>query len=444
MRTGRPAALARSGIDGAARHHEGQCAEYRHDHAKTETRHALQFGTTAEFARGWADMARSTSVRQAENNPSRRAFLGATATVLAAGLTAGCESDSAQPGRADTSASTTPVPPAGLHQAGITLPQQAQPNLLAVVADVADGVAVGPLLAELGEAVGTLTAGTDTRLLGLSPGDLTVTIGVGPRLVRMADPALPGTTELPEFSRERIAPQARGGDLLMQICAGDAVVIPVVAAALLHQAGDRVRERWRQSGRRGSTIPVAPGLTAPRNVFGFIDGIVGPHTAAEQERDLWLAGPSPVTHGTIAVLRRMELDLSRFAALPVAAQEAVFGRRRDTGTPLSGGAIAADPDLGAKTPDGRYLIPADAHLRRAHPTAVGVGLMLRRSYNIDEPAPGLLFVSFQNDIRTFTNTLTRMDSGDALLPFTTTTVGASFLILPGFDRQKPLGATLFR
>jgi dye decolorizing peroxidase len=379
-------------------------------------------------------------VRRADNHPSRRAFLGATGTVIAAGLTAGCESHSAQSARPDSPA---PVLPTGPYQAGITLPLEAQANLLAVVADVGDGVAVGPLLAELGETIRALTAGTDARLLGLSPGDLTVTIGVGPRLVRMAGPSLPGTAELPQFSREQIASQARGGDLLIQVCASDTLVIPIAAAALLDQAGDRTHERWRQSGRRGSTIPVDQGLTAPRNLLGFIDGIVGPHTTVEQQRDLWLAGPAPVAGGTIAVLRRMELDLPRFATLSVADQEAVFGRRRATGIPLSGGTIASDPDLGAKTPDGRYLVPAAAHIRRAHPNVVGVGLMLRRSYSIDEPAPGLLFMSFQNDIRTFTSTLTHMDNFDALLPFTTTTASATFLILPGFDQQHPLGATLF-
>jgi dye decolorizing peroxidase len=381
------------------------------------------------------------TVRRADRHPSRRAFLGATGTVLAAGLTAGCESGSAQSVQLDAPATTTSVSSTGRYQAGITLPRPAQPNLLAVVADLGDGVAVGPLLAELGEAVRTLTAGTDARLLGLPPGDLTVTIGVGPRLVRMVDPSLPGAADLPQFSREQIVPRARGGDLLIQICAGDAVVIPIVAAALLDQAGDRIHERWRQSGRRGPAMPVDQGLSAPRNVFGFIDGIVGPHTTVEQQQDLWLAGPAPVARGTIAVLRRMELDLPRFAGLSVADQEAVFGRRRATGVPLSGGTIASD--LGAKTPDGRYLIPADAHIRRAHSNVVGVGLMLRRSHSIDEPAPGLLFISFQNDIRTFTNTLTHMDNLDALLPFTTTTASATFLILPGFDQQHPLGATLF-
>jgi len=139
----------------------------------------------------------------------------------------------------------------------------------------------------------------------------------------------------------------------------------------------------------------------------------------------------------------MELDVPRFAALPVAGQEAVFGRHRGTGAPLSGGAITANPDLGAKTPDGRYLVPATAHVRRANANVVGAGLMLRRSYSTDEPAPGLLFISFQNDIRTFTSTLTHMGDTDALLAFTTTTASATFLILPGFDERRPLGGTLF-
>lgn len=384
------------------------------------------------------------TVRQADSRPSRRAFLGATGTVTAVGLSAGCQSSSARSDRSDAPAPTPPVSPTGRYQAGITLPQPAQRNLLAVVADLVDAASVRPLLAELGEAISTLTKGTDARLMGLPPGDLTVTIGVGPRLVRRVDPALPGAKDLPRFSREQIAARARGGDLLIQICASDALVIPVVAAALLEQAGDRIHERWRQSGARGSNVPVDKGLAAPRNPFGFVDGIVGPHTKDEQQRDLWLSGPAPVAHGTLAVLRRMELDLPRFTALSVADQEAVFGRRRATGAPLSGGTAAWNPNLGAKTPDGRYLVPADAHVRRANPNAVGVGLMLRRSYGIDAPAPGLLFMSFQNDIRTFTNTLTRMDNSDALLEFTTTTASATFLILPGFDEQHPLGSRLFR
>lgn len=367
--------------------------------------------------------------------------------MVAIGLTAGCEPHTGRPAGSDAPAPAPvpvrPVPATGRHQAGITVPQPAQHNLLAVVADLGAGVAAGPLLAELGRTVRALAAGTDARLLGLAPGDLTVTIGVGPRLVRTVGASLPGAADLPRFSRERVAPQARGGDLLIQICATDSLVPAAAAAALLAQAGDRLRERWRQSGHRGADVPVDKDRSAPRNLLGFVDGIVGPHTAEAQERHLWLAGPGPVAGGTLAVLRRMELDLPRFAALSVAEQEAVFGRRRAAGSPLSGGSIAADPQLGAKTADGRYLIPADAHVRRANANAVGAGLMLRRSYSTDAPAPGLLFVSFQNDIRTFTDTLTRMDNSDALLSYTTATATAAFLILPGFDERRPLGSPLF-
>ncbi|MER7920574.1 MULTISPECIES: Dyp-type peroxidase [unclassified Streptomyces] len=384
-------------------------------------------------------------MHRADHRPSRRAFLDVTGAMMAAGLTAGCTTDATGPGRHGASAGTarTGVPALGPHQAGVALPRPAQGNLLVVVADVGTTVSAGPLLAELGDSIRALTAGTDSRLLGLSPGDLTVTVGVGPRLVRAAGATLPGATDLPRFSRERIAPGARGGDLLIQICASDPLIVPVAAAALLDRAGDRVRERWRQSGRRGTNVPVGEDLSAPRNLLGFIDGIVGPHTDAEQRRDLWLTGPLPVAGGTLAVVRRMELDLPRFAALSVAGQEAVFGRRRASGVPLSGGTVASGPDLGAKTPDGRYLVPANAHVRRAHANVVGTGLMLRRSYSVDEPAPGLLFISFQNDLRTFTATLTHMDAADALLEFTTTTASGTFLILPGFDRQRPLGEGLF-
>ncbi|WP_335982370.1 Dyp-type peroxidase [Streptomyces sp. CA2R106] len=395
-------------------------------------------------------------MRPPDHQPSRRRFLDATGAMVALGLTAGCTSDAghsgsgrasddAEPPDAQTASATTPapVPATGTHQAGITLPQPAQGNLLAVVADLTAAADPGPLLAELGCAVAALTAGTDARLLGLPPGDLTVTVGVGPRLVRTAGAALPGGTDLPRFSRERVAAGARGGDLLLQICASDALLPAVAATALLDQAGGRLSERWRQSAHRGANIPVGTSLTAPRNLLGFIDGIVGPHTAEAQQRNLWLAGPSQVAGGTIAVVRRMALDLPRFAALSVAEQEAVFGRRRTSGAPLSGGAITADPSLGAKTPDGRYLIPADAHVRRANANAVGAGLMLRRSYSTDAPAAGLLFISFQNELRTFTSTLARMDDSDALLAFTTTTATGTFLILPGFTPHRPLGSTLF-
>lgn len=215
-----------------------------------------------------------------------------------------------------------------------------------------------------------------------------------------------GIDGLPEFPGDEVRPQDLGGRLFLQIC-GDDVDAVRDAVARLRPDG---RLRWREQGF----------CNADRtNGLGFRDGIVVPKTAAEFEQEVWLPDGS-----TIAVVRRIKLDFAGFAALPVSAQERVFGRRKHDAVPLSGG---DEVDLSAKTPDGEYVIPADAHVRRAHPLLAGAGLMLRRSYNYAE---GLLFISYQRELKTFVNTMYRMIDGDALLRYATTTSSAAFRIPP--------------
>ena len=71
--------------------------------------------------------------------------------------------------------------------------------------------------------------------------------------------------------------------------------------------------------------------------------------------------------------------------------------------------------------------------------------MLRRSYGYENSTAdqGLLFVCFQRDLATFVRTQQRLDEVDELMRFATTTASGSFLVLPGFDHRRPLGATLF-
>lgn len=112
-------------------------------------------------------------------------------------------------------------------------------------------------------------------------------------------------------------------------------------------------------------------------------------------------------------------------------------------------------DLVGKRPDGAFAIPASAHVRAAHPSLVGSGRMLRRSYNFTESAgpdeagggsllhnKGILFTAFQRDIKTFVLTQQRMDDVDALTAFLTPTATAAFAILPGFTVSSRLGSTL--
>ena len=308
--------------------------------------------------------------------------------------------------------------------------------------DVATEVQLATLLSDIGRTISDLTTQADDRLAGLPPGDLTVTVGIGTRLVRGIDPSLPGAEQLATYSREQMTDSCRGGDLWLQICASDPLVVPLGAAALSDMMGTRTIERWRQDAVRGANVPFGGSASAPRNILGFIDGVIAPRGETALAQNVWINAPQRIRGASIVVLRRMELDVERFVQLPVAEQEEIFGRRRNNGSPLSGGTLGTLPDLGAKTPDGRYLIPTHAHLRRTNAAAVGVGTMLRRSYSTVQPA-GLLFVSFQNDLATFTKTLDRMEQSDALLPFTTTTAAATFLVLPGFTTAEPLGSGLF-
>lgn len=153
--------------------------------------------------------------------------------------------------------------------------------------------------------------------------------------------------------------------------------------------------RWRQCGFRG------PGKgTIVRNPLSFYDGVTVPHTDKELAQNVWLDGK--LAGGTICVLRRLRLDLDSFYTLSVAARQRVIGRKLD-GAPLSGGAPFSNVNLDAKASDGTYLIPADAHVRAAHPSFTGSSLMLRRGYAFDngEADAGLLFIRFQRNLRTF-------------------------------------------
>ena len=378
--------------------------------------------------------------------------LGVVATAVAVST---AHAPSAEPAPSTPAAPEgAPVPAHGAQQAGIARPATPQRNGLVVVADLGpdrntdpDAATVLAALAAAGDAIDACTDPErfDPVVLPDGPGDVTVTVGLGPRLVRAIDPTLPGADDLPVFrGDEGLAADAAGGDLLIAVYASD--------AAALHPVADRVlaaipgaRRRWAQQGVRGSGTG-----TVVRNPLGYHDGIIVPHTEAELAESVWIPS-GPAAGGTVAVIRRLRLDIAGFAALAPGAQDAVIGRERASGAPLSkralsGGSRDDEVDLGAKTPEGEYLIPARAHARAAHPSFTGSPLMLRRGYAFSNAGPerddGLLFVCFQNDLQTFVRTQHRLDETDDLMAFTRATASASFLIPPGRVGGAPLGASL--
>lgn len=377
---------------------------------------------------------------------SRRAVLGAVGGGLAVaggaaagGFAAGRRSDATATHTGDQRPKPRRIDAHGVHQAGIARPVPRQRHLLLSVLDLRPGVAAAELLADLGRVIVGLAHGEG--LSGLAPAGLTITVGVGPRVVRRSSgDRAPGAEELPQFGREEISDRNRGGDLMLQTCSDDPAVVVVADDLIRCEFGSALRLRWQESGFRGAIDDVGA-----RNLLGFHDGVAVPVGDAELNTDVWLGRNEMFAGGTIGVVRRMAIDTRRFGELSPTAQEKVIGRRRDSGAPLSGGGPGTDVDLDAKESDGRYRIPVDAHVRRAHPLPSGAdGLMLRRSYSYAHPGAdhGLLFISFQRTLRTFTRTLARMDEADALLDFTRTTASGNFLILPGFTRDKALGFDL--
>ncbi|MCP2164310.1 Dyp-type peroxidase [Goodfellowiella coeruleoviolacea] len=331
------------------------------------------------------------------------------------------------------------VDPHGATQAGVARPAVPQRHCDVSVWDLPASADPIQLLARLSPVISALASGAAPALAGLPTAELTVTVGLGPRLVG-EHTGFRELAEFPVFPGDQVDPDRLGGDLLLQLCANDPLTLTTAAAEVARTI--EATPKWRQTGFRGP----ATDSGAARNVLGFVDGIVNPRTDADLAREVWLDGDQAVRAGCVAVVRRMRLDVAGFLAQPVAEQERIFGRRRATAEPLSGGGPQADVDLGAKTPDGQYLIPAGAHVRRAHALTVGAGLMLRRSYNYDNGLDdrGVLFISFQRELRTFVATAHRMAEGDDLLRFATTTASAAFLILPGFTEDAPLGASLAR
>ena len=203
------------------------------------------------------------------------------------------------------------------------------------------------------------------------------------------------------------------------------------------------RLSWSEFGFRG---PADEGVT--RNPFGYFDGIIVPRTPADLAQDVWI-GTGPLAGGTICVVRRFRMDIDRFRALSLDAQDRTIGRHRSDGSPLSGGGRFAQINLEAKADNGDLLVPAHAHARAAHPSFTGSRLMLRRSYSYRASAQdqGHLFISYQNDVAAFSRTQLRLDDVDDLMQYVTSTATAAFAVLPGGvgsdGRSRPLGAALF-
>ncbi len=383
---------------------------------------------------------------------SRRRLLTAGGAGLAAGLLGAVTSCSSDPERGAAGDDAAPAPdfidPHGPHQAGVHRPETPPTHLnflvLGASSEALTRARVRRTLAELGVTVTALTghAPRDQRL-DADPVGLTIQIGIGARLLALSGAET--SLDLPTFAGSAALPdRLRGGDLVLSVASEHPETAARVTDLIIAQVtAAGYRPQWSQIAFR----PRGEG-SITRNPLGFDDGIVQPALTQTVPEHVFLTDGA-TRGGSIAVVRRFILDTAAFDGLDTSAQEAVFGRVKATGAPLSGGSRSTAVNLASKTPAGEYLIPIGSHVRAAHPSFTGSTLMLRRSYGFRESRDGhldrsgLLFISYQDDVGVFARTQLRMDREDRLMDFAEPTAEVAFLVLPGFDTDHPLGSALF-
>ncbi|MDN3296902.1 iron uptake transporter deferrochelatase/peroxidase subunit [Streptomyces ficellus] len=364
---------------------------------------------------------------------------GATGLVLgAAGGATTYAATAAGPGTALSTVGSTGVPFHGPHQAGITQPLQARGHLVAF--DLAPGAGrkeAAALMRRWSAAAELLMAGkpvgeADSGVaLDAGPCSLTVTFGFGASFFGRTGLEARRPVELdplPAFSSDRLDPARSNGDLWVQIGADDALVAFHALRTIQKEAGLAAKVRWQMNGFNRSPGATAHPMTA-RNLMGQVDGTGNPKPSDpdfDQRIFVPAGGTQPwMAGGSYAVVRRIRMLLDDWEKLPPARQEQVIGRRKADGAPLTGGTETTEMDLDKTGPNGRLVIPDNAHARISAPEQNGGAAMLRRPFSFHDgigpdgtPDAGLLFIAWQADPLTgFVPVQRKLDRGDALSPF---------------------------
>ncbi|MGC5009192.1 Dyp-type peroxidase [Streptosporangium sp. DT93] len=387
-------------------------------------------------------------------------ILSPAAPRPAAALPAPATSDvSRVPGGSDGSGGLVTEPFDGVHQAGIATPPQTYGVFVGM--DLLPGVgreALERMMRLLTDDARRLTQGrpalADTEPeLAVLPARLTVTFGFGPGLFTAAGLAgrrPESVAPLPAFTIDRLRKEWSGGDLLLQICADDALTLAHALRMTVKDARAFARVRWTQRGFRRGAYTHAAGLTQ-RNVMGQLDGTVNPLPGGPDfDRAVWVDdGPSWLRGGTTLVLRRIRAEMETWDAVDRVGKEFTVGRRLDNGAPLTGRDERDEADFTKVNAIGFPVISEQAHIRRAHVTDPGMR-MLRRVYNYDEGLTpdghadsGLLFASYQADIaRQFVPVQRRLAEADLLNEWTTPIGSAVFAVPPGCSPDGWIGESL--
>lgn len=373
---------------------------------------------------------------------------------------------------ADNPAAKNKVNFYGAHQSGIVTPVQSHVYFASLEVLVTSRAELKelfrlwtPMAVRLmnGEPVGELSSNglvpaKDTgEAGGLDACGLTLTFGAGPSLFGKQELGLSAKRpaelkDFPHFPKDQIDPAYTGGDLCIQACAEDPQVAFHAVRNLIRAASGKVRLKWSQAGF--NSFPEKNGKReTPRNLFAFKDGTAGPNVRDKNlmndvvwiqpgESEDWLA------EGTYMAVRRIQMHLETWDRTALSAQEATFGRHRETGAPLSLKNEHDDVPMDAKDSGGQPVIPADSHVRLAKEAKTQIH---RRSFSYSSGTmdatgaydAGLLFISFQKDPEQFIAIQKSFGRADKLNEYITHRGSALFACFPGVRKGGYIGESLF-
>lgn len=305
--------------------------------------------------------------------------------------------------------------------------------------------------------------------VGLGVSNLTANFGFGPSLFEkegidrfsLASKRPEALVELPRFAGDQLVPERTGGDLFVQVCADDFMVVESAIRRFARAAKGVAEMRWGQPGFAGGFKK----NTTPRNQMGFLDGTINvqPNDPGAMNKHVWVGseGPQWLQGGTYMVIRPIRISLDHWDEMKIAFQEETMGRHKVTGAPIGKRVENEALALDRMDKDGNPVTAEFSHAAMSAPEMNEGAEIYRRAFNYDngiakfaERWPpwrqlmtfdaGLLFQCYQRDPRSgFIKIFAKMAQFDMLQQFTTHVGGGLFACPHGVKPGQYIGQDLF-